>query len=138
MKYLNNIVEAHHDRLKQLIRTVRGLKTLKATCPTIEDSEVMRALHQDQAAVFSIQGGIVGEARTVERAFGVGGWRHLGYTMAYGGRPGPDRPCPDPLAGPRDNRKVRAADLSQRGPRCSQLDAEPQFQGNSSRMRAWG
>ena len=33
--------------------------------------EVMRALRTGQAAMVSIQGGIVGEARIVERAFGV-------------------------------------------------------------------
>ena len=28
-KYMNNIIEAHHGKLKQLIRPVRGLKSLK-------------------------------------------------------------------------------------------------------------
>ena len=34
--------------------------------------EVMRALRKGQASIFAIQDGIVGEARIVERAFGVG------------------------------------------------------------------
>ena len=34
--------------------------------------EVMRVLRKGQAAMFSIQGGIIGEARIVERAFGIG------------------------------------------------------------------
>ena len=33
---------------------------------------MMRALCKGQASIFAIQGGIVGEARIVERAFGVG------------------------------------------------------------------
>ena len=32
----------------------------------------MRVLRKVQAAMFSIQGGIIGEARIVERAFGIG------------------------------------------------------------------
>ena len=39
---------------------------------TIKDFEVMRALRKGQARIFALQGGIVGEARIVERAFGVG------------------------------------------------------------------
>ena len=39
---------------------------------TIKGFEVMRALRKDQAAMFALQGGIVGEARIIERAFGVG------------------------------------------------------------------
>ena len=31
----------------------------------------MRALRKGQAAIFALQGGIVGEARIVERAFGL-------------------------------------------------------------------
>ena len=29
VKYLNNVIEADHGKLKQLIRPVRGFKTLK-------------------------------------------------------------------------------------------------------------
>ena len=39
---------------------------------TINGFEVMRALRKSQARIFAIQGGILGEARIVERAFGVG------------------------------------------------------------------
>jgi len=72
VKYLNNVVEADHGKLKQLIRPVRGFKSMKTAYATIKGFEVMRALRKGQAAMFSIQGGIVGEARIVERAFGVG------------------------------------------------------------------
>ena len=53
-------------------RPVRGFKTLKTAYATIKGFEVMRALHKGQAAMFAIQGGIVGEAQIVERAFGIG------------------------------------------------------------------
>ena len=72
VKYLNNVIEADHGKLKQLIRPVRGFKTLKTAYATIKGFEVMRALRKGQARMFAIQGGVVGEVRIVERAFGIG------------------------------------------------------------------
>ena len=73
VKYLNNVVEADHGKLKQLIRPVRGFKTLKTAYATIKGFEVMRALRKGQAAAFNITRDICGEARIVKRAFGLGG-----------------------------------------------------------------
>ena len=39
---------------------------------TIKGFEVMRALRKGQAGIFAIQGGIIDEARIVERAFNLG------------------------------------------------------------------
>ena len=72
VKYLNNVVEADHGKLKQLIRPVRGFKTLKTAYATIMGFEVMRALRKGQAAIFNLTQDICGEARIVERAFGIG------------------------------------------------------------------
>ncbi|WP_235680989.1 IS6 family transposase [Agrobacterium vitis] len=72
VKYLNNVVEADHGKLKQLIRPVRGFKTLKTAYATIKGFEVMRALRKGQAAIFNLTGDIRGEARIVERTFGIG------------------------------------------------------------------
>ena len=72
VKYLNNVIEADHGKLKQLIRPVRGFKTLKTAYATIKGFEVMRALRKGQASAFNITGDIRGEARIVERAFGLG------------------------------------------------------------------
>ena len=72
VKYLDNVIEADHGKLKQLIRPVRGFKTMKTAYATIKGFEVMRALRKGQAEMFALQGGIVGEVRIVERAFGVG------------------------------------------------------------------
>ncbi|MHC2295961.1 hypothetical protein ACVJBD_000167 [Rhizobium mongolense] len=72
VKYLNNVVEADHGKLKQLIRPVRGFKTLKTAYATIKGFEVMRALRKGQAAIFNLTGDVRGEARIVERAFGIG------------------------------------------------------------------
>ena len=65
-------MEADHGKLKQLIRPVRGFKTMKTAYATIKGFEVMRALRKGQAAPFSIQDAIVGEVRIIERAFGIG------------------------------------------------------------------
>ena len=62
VKYLNNIIEADHGKLKQLIRPVRGFKTLKTAYATIKGFEVMRALRKGQASAFDITKDIGGEA----------------------------------------------------------------------------
>ena len=67
-----HVNEGQSGKLKLLIRPVRGFKTMKTAYATIKGFEVMRALRKGQASIFAIQGGIVGEARIVERAFGVG------------------------------------------------------------------
>lgn len=72
VKYLNNVVEADHGKLKQLIRPVRGFKTLKTAYATIKGFEVMRALRKGQASIFNITRDMRGEARLVECAFGLG------------------------------------------------------------------
>ena len=72
VKYLNNVIEADHGKLKLLIRPVRGFKTFKTAYATIKGFEVMRALRKGQAGLFALQDGIIGEAGLVERAFGLG------------------------------------------------------------------
>ena len=72
VKYLNNVVEADHGKLKQLIKPVRGFKTLKTAYATIKGFEVMRTLRKGQAAIFNLTRDIRGEARIVERAFDIG------------------------------------------------------------------
>ena len=51
---------------------MRGFKTLKTAYATIKGFEVMRALKKGQARAFNVTGDILGEARIVERAFGIG------------------------------------------------------------------
>ncbi len=50
----------------------RGFKTLKTAYATIMGFEVMRAFRKGQAAIFNLTQDICGEARIVERAFGLG------------------------------------------------------------------
>ena len=72
VKYLNNVIEADDGKLKKLIRPVRGFKTLTTAYATLKGFEVMRALRKGQASAFNITNDIRGEARIVERAFGLG------------------------------------------------------------------
>ena len=72
VKYLNSIVEADHGKLKHLIRPVRGFKTLKTAYATIRGCDVMRAFRKSQVGIFNITRDICGEARIVERVFGLG------------------------------------------------------------------
>jgi transposase-like protein len=71
VKYLNNVIEADHGKLKQLIRPVRGFKSLKTAYATIKGFEVMRALKKGQAALWQYGSGIMGEVRLIERQFGI-------------------------------------------------------------------
>ncbi len=80
------MVEADHGKLKQLIRPVRGFKTLKTAYATIKGFEVMRALRKGQAAAFNMTRDIRGEARIVERAFGIGASAFLEVVRFVGER----------------------------------------------------
>ena len=71
VKYLNNVIEADHGKLKQLIKPVRGFKSVKTAYATIKGLEVMHALRKGQAAVWQYGGGIMGEVRPIERSFGI-------------------------------------------------------------------
>ena len=64
VKYLNNIIEADHGKLKQLIRPVRGFKSMKTAYATIKGFEVMRALRKGQAAIFNLAAA-AGQHRTL-------------------------------------------------------------------------
>jgi hypothetical protein len=72
VKYLSNVIEADHGKLKQLVRPVRGFKTLKTAYATIKGFEAMCALRKDQASAFNVTCDVRGEACIFERAFGLG------------------------------------------------------------------
>ena len=48
VKYLNNVLEADHGKLKMLIKPVRGFKSMPTAYATIKGFEVMRALRKGQ------------------------------------------------------------------------------------------
>ena len=72
VKYVNNIVEADHGKLKRLIKPTLGFTSMKTADARIKGFEAMRALRQKLASAFQLQPGIGGEVRLVEGAFGIG------------------------------------------------------------------
>ncbi len=71
-KYLNNVIEADHGKLKRQIKPTLGFKRMKTAYATIKGFEAMWAIKKKQAAVFQLQKGAAGEVRLVERTFRVG------------------------------------------------------------------
>jgi hypothetical protein len=49
-----NVIEADHGKLKQLIKPVRGFKTMRTAYATIKGFEVMRTLRKGQGRVFNL------------------------------------------------------------------------------------
>jgi len=68
IKYLNNVIECDHGKLKRIISATFGFKSMKTACATIKGIEVMRALRKGQAASFYF-GHPLGEMRLVSRVF---------------------------------------------------------------------
>jgi IS6 family transposase len=72
VKYLNNLLEAEHGKLKRLIKPTLGFKSMKTAYATIKGFEVMCALKKGQGRTHQFQDGVAGEVRLIERAFGLG------------------------------------------------------------------
>jgi len=68
-KYLNNIIEADHGALKQLIRPARGFQTMKTAYATIKGFEIMRMIRRGH--YIYREPGAVGEVRFVNKLFGL-------------------------------------------------------------------
>jgi IS6 family transposase len=71
VKYLNNIIEADHGKLKCLINPVRGFKSMKTAYATIKGFELMRMSKKGQLDIWKSGQGLTGEIRLVERQFGL-------------------------------------------------------------------
>jgi transposase-like protein len=71
IKYLNNIVEADHGKLKRLIKPTLGFKSMKTAYATIKGFELMRMFKKGQMKVWTYGRGIIEEVRLVERQFGI-------------------------------------------------------------------
>jgi len=71
VKYLNNIIEADHGKLKRLINPVRGFKSMKTAYATIKGFELMRMFRKGQMNAWLYGQGLAGEIRLIERQFGI-------------------------------------------------------------------
>ena len=72
VKYLNNIVEADHGKLKRLIKPTLGFQSMKTAYATLKGFEAMRAIRKHQARPYQLQEGVKGEVRLIERMFHLG------------------------------------------------------------------
>ncbi len=68
-KYLNNISEADHGALKQVIRPTRGFQTMKTATATIKGFEIMRMIRRRQC--LTCKRGVRHEVRFVNSLFGI-------------------------------------------------------------------
>ena len=65
VKYLNNIVEADHGKLKRLIKPTLGFKSMKTAYATIKEFEVMRMFKKGRFDIWKYGQGIQGEIRII-------------------------------------------------------------------------
>ena len=68
-KYLNNIIEADHGALKQVIRPTRGFQTMKTAYATIKGFEIMRMIRRGHCMLR--EPGVAGEVSFVNKLFGL-------------------------------------------------------------------
>lgn len=71
VKYLNNIVEADHGKLKRLIKPTLGLKSMKTAFATIKGFEVMRMFKKGQMNASIYGQGLAAEIRLINAQFGI-------------------------------------------------------------------
>jgi IS6 family transposase len=69
VKYLNNIVEADHGKLKRLIKPTLGFKSMKSAFATIKGFELMLMFKKGQMDIWKYGQGIAGEIRLVNAQF---------------------------------------------------------------------
>lgn len=71
VKYLNNLIEADHGKLKRLIKPTLCFKSMKTAFATIKGFEVMRMFKKGQFDIWTGYQGLKGEVRLIESQFGV-------------------------------------------------------------------
>ena len=71
VKYLNNIVEADHGKLKRLINPTLGFQSLRTAYATIKGFEVMRTFRKHQDKGWGLEHPVGGEVRLIHETFGL-------------------------------------------------------------------
>ncbi len=69
VKYLNNLIEADHGKLRRLINPTLGFKSMKTAFATIKGFEVMRMVKKVQLNRWLGGQGLIGEIRLIESQF---------------------------------------------------------------------
>ena len=65
VKYLNNIIESDHGKLKRLIKPTLGFKSMKTAYATIKGFEIMRMFKKKQMDFWKYNQGVQGEIRLI-------------------------------------------------------------------------
>jgi transposase-like protein len=65
VKYLNNIIESDHGKLKRLIKPTLGFKSMKTAYATIKGFELMRMFKKGKFELWKYGQGIKGEIRII-------------------------------------------------------------------------
>jgi len=65
VKYLNNIIESDHGKLKRLIKPTLGFKSMKTAYATIKGFEIMRMFKKGRFDLWKYGQGIQGEIRII-------------------------------------------------------------------------
>jgi IS6 family transposase len=65
VKYLNNIIESDHGKLKRLIKPTLGFKSMKTAYATIKGFEVMQMFNKGRFELWKYGQGIQGEIRII-------------------------------------------------------------------------
>jgi transposase-like protein len=65
VKYLNNIIESDHGKLKRLIKPTLGFKSMKTAYATIKGFELMRMFKKGRFELWKYGQGIKGEIRII-------------------------------------------------------------------------
>jgi transposase-like protein len=65
VKYLNNIIESDHGKLKRLIKPTLGFKSMKTAYATIKGFEIMRMFKKGRFELWKYGQGIQGEIRII-------------------------------------------------------------------------
>ena len=71
VKYLNNIVEADHGKLKPLINPTLGFQSLRTAYATIKGFEDMRTFRKQQDKGWGLEHPVGGEVRLIHETFGL-------------------------------------------------------------------
>jgi transposase-like protein len=68
VKYLNNIIESDHGKLKRLIKPTLGFKSMKTAYATIKGFEIMRMFRKGQLKPWQYGRGVHGEIALITNA----------------------------------------------------------------------
>ena len=71
VKYMNNVIEADHGKLKRMIKPTLGFKSMNTAYATIKGFEVMNAFRKGQVDLWKNEKGVRGEVRLINRNFGL-------------------------------------------------------------------